>query len=259
MDITNIKINNTFNDELSEKIENININETNNKTHNKSNNKNNEESSFDKNIINMSKYFWNMIKKKDSVDYCHFNFPLILIKNIDCIEDICAHIKFYKSSKYLEGLFYINSIYSRYSKSLSFIHDDTNSFCVNKDLYFTYNFYRTRIDYSKLKKENDKHQFNHFNNSIKSLFKNIIFKLKFDIFLGKFFIPNNEENNYLTSLFDVIESSDNIKSVGDICCVCHEKTATLTKCNHNLCVKCYSKIKKNNGENSICPLCRKYI
>lgn len=252
MESPEIKFNNIFDDDL--------IHKTNNKKNNEE--KNNEESIFDKNIFNTSKFFWNIIRKKERVDYCYFNFPLMLIKNIDGIENICVHIRFCKSGKHVEGLFYIHNMYSIGHES--FNNDDSNSFYVNKNLYFTYIFYKTKMDYihSKLKKDNDinnKYKFHNFNNSIKSLFKNIIFKLKFDIFLGKFFIPNNEENNYLTSLFNVIESSDNIKSVGDICCVCHEKTATQTKCNHNLCVKCYSKIKKNNGENSICPLCRKYI
>ena len=249
-----INFNNTFDDEL--------IHKTDEKTDDRKDNKNNEQSILDKNIINMSKYFWNKIKKKERIDYCHFNFPLILIKNIDGIENIYAHIRFCRSGNHVEGLFYIHNIHS--IGHVSFNHDDSNSFYVNKNLYFTYIFYKTKMDciHTKLKKNNvmnNKYKFHNFNNSIKSLFRNIIFKLKFDNFFGKFFIPNNEESNYLTSLFCVIESSDNMKSIGDTCCVCHEKTATQTKCNHNLCVKCYSKIKKNNGENSTCPLCRKYI
>ena len=67
-----INFNNTFDDEL--------IHKTDEKTDDRKDNKNNEQSILDKNIINMSKYFWNKIKKKERIDYCHFNFPLILIK-----------------------------------------------------------------------------------------------------------------------------------------------------------------------------------
>ena len=51
-----INFNNTFDDEL--------IHKTDEKTDDRKDNKNNEQSILDKNIINISKYFWNKIKKR---------------------------------------------------------------------------------------------------------------------------------------------------------------------------------------------------
>lgn len=45
--------------------------------------------------------------------------------------------------------------------------------------------------------------------------------------------------------------SDKIKFTYDDCCVCLEKTRGTTKCNHHICLACFTNLKKPK-----CPLCR---
>ena len=45
--------------------------------------------------------------------------------------------------------------------------------------------------------------------------------------------------------------SDKIKFSYDDCCVCLEKTKGKTKCNHHICLACFTNLKKPK-----CPLCR---
>ena len=74
---------------------------------------------------------------------------------------------------------------------------------------------------------------------------------KFDKFSNQFVdgnepIPNPE--------FYKCFESDKIKLSYDDCCVCLEKTMGKTKCNHHICLACFTNLKKPK-----CPLCRSDI
>ena len=87
-------------------------------------------------------------------------------------------------------------------------------------------------------------------NNLLSKLKTDMEKFKFDKLTGKF-IKDAEKitaNNIGIDIF-----GDNYLNCAE-CCVCYEKTCTLTDCSHNLCVECWSNVKKKE-----CPLCRKYL
>ena len=75
-------------------------------------------------------------------------------------------------------------------------------------------------------------------------------KIKFDKLMGKFVIPNGKitTNNIGIDIFA------DTYSTAEECCVCYEKTYTKTACEHNLCVECWSNVKKKS-----CPICREYL
>jgi hypothetical protein len=53
-----------------------------------------------------------------------------------------------------------------------------------------------------------------------------------------------------------------VVSVFQDCCVCYDKTITITPCNHALCIPCWGKIKETEDdgeENRLCPVCREII
>jgi len=53
-----------------------------------------------------------------------------------------------------------------------------------------------------------------------------------------------------------------VVSVFQDCCVCYDKTITLTPCNHSLCIPCWGKTPESEDdgeENRLCPVCREII
>ena len=74
-------------------------------------------------------------------------------------------------------------------------------------------------------------------------------RLKFSKFVGHFYDPEDEyecaklENEELSVAAGL--------SVCDDCCVCQEKTETLTECGHALCHECWNRLDRH-----VCPMCR---
>ena len=71
----------------------------------------------------------------------------------------------------------------------------------------------------------------------------------------------SEIQETLTGIDDIFATLDipNIETnCGKDCIVCYEKTQTKTKCEHVLCYRCWSKLKKVDGRVP-CPFCRKNI
>jgi len=54
-----------------------------------------------------------------------------------------------------------------------------------------------------------------------------------------------------------------VVSVFQDCCVCYDKTITLTECKHSLCIPCWGATKytqdDDGDENRLCPICREII
>lgn len=75
--------------------------------------------------------------------------------------------------------------------------------------------------------------------------KSFLESLKFDKFHGVLTDKDNVEiSHWLTELFS--DLNDNLE-----CCVCYEKTRSITPCCHRLCLVC-----RQNLQNNKCPLCR---
>ena len=68
---------------------------------------------------------------------------------------------------------------------------------------------------------------------------------------NQFFDINKLKKDFLNT--DIIKKDFNTITGLD-CCVCYEKTAVLTHCNHQLCNECNSQLKKR-----VCPCCRRVI
>jgi len=92
----------------------------------------------------------------------------------------------------------------------------------------------------------------------------LIGKLKYDKIDNRFV---SEENN-LKAKYDFWSKNSNTEMEGEICCVCHEMTTSTTKCNHPLCLQCWSQMPKIQapqerfmsdmvGHN--CPICREFM
>ena len=86
-------------------------------------------------------------------------------------------------------------------------------------------------------------------------------KVKFNKLLGVF----SSESPPVYSFCDAFEigAETGVISVFEDCCVCYEKTKTLTPCNHNLCIPCWGETKytrdDDGDENRLCPICRELI
>jgi hypothetical protein len=77
--------------------------------------------------------------------------------------------------------------------------------------------------------------------------------LKYDANSGELF--DTRDKNDLEEIF----GSRVVKMVRTECCVCYERTNTVTKCRHNICVTCASKLKPNEDDEVLCPMCREEL
>ena len=220
---------------------------------------------IDEFIDDVSKFYWDTVTSKINLNNFKCDFPLVVIKEIDNIQNICSHISFSKYKNKLDGYFYIHNVLGEINHQCSNCCSDEKSFHVNKSFYMNHKFFSHILIDSKRK---IKLNFDTFKKDIYHLLKNIIPNLKFNIFFGKYEIKNMNESNesnevkIFKSLINIFKDSENLKTISDLCPVCHEETATHTECDHPLCVKCFTKLKKNsfhNGEECKCPLCREYL
>lgn len=86
-------------------------------------------------------------------------------------------------------------------------------------------------------------------------------KVKFFKKLGVFCSVETPTMSFCEA-FEVGEETG-VVSVFQDCCVCYEKTLTLTPCNHSLCIPCWGKTQETEEEegdiNRLCPVCREII
>ena len=91
--------------------------------------------------------------------------------------------------------------------------------------------------------------------------KSALVKIKFDKKLGKYCSVETQTPSFCEA-FEIGEETG-VLSVFQDCCVCYEKTITLTACNHSLCIPCWSATKctedEDGEENRHCPICREII
>jgi len=71
-----------------------------------------------------------------------------------------------------------------------------------------------------------------------------IIKMKMDKVFGKLITEVDHED------FDDFIDADE-------CCVCYDKTTTLTSCEHHLCIGCWDQMTKKHL--NACPLCKAYL
>ena len=71
-------------------------------------------------------------------------------------------------------------------------------------------------------------------------------QLRFDKWIEVFTKPEKR--------FDTLIRMHNVKLAGEICCVCHDLTVSKTKCNHHMCLECWSQLSRQS-----CPVCRKCL
>ena len=84
----------------------------------------------------------------------------------------------------------------------------------------------------------------------------VLKNIKFDVFSGKFYTNGDDKvenaRNLAMSLKRKFEGDEHIQFGFEECCVCFDLTSTKTSCDHYLCVKCASNLKKKRS----CPVCR---
>lgn len=82
-------------------------------------------------------------------------------------------------------------------------------------------------------------------------------KLKFDKMTSEF---TTEPITQIPRLCDALFKFDNIEMDYQECCICHDITERVTRCQHCLCIPCHHKIKtqKDENDNDVirCPICR---
>ncbi len=93
--------------------------------------------------------------------------------------------------------------------------------------------------------------------------RDIINNLKYDNIIGKLYDTRITENvqkyRDINDLCIEIFGSRVVKRVRTECCVCYETTDTISECGHNICLTCASKVKENEDEEVLCPMCRKVL
>ncbi len=221
-----------------------------------------EDNTFKKSILQISLYLWEEIKEKFlriRNGNTRVIYPLFMIKEIDNISSISCRILINienRKKKFINGRFYV---VSNSCPDYNFNYDNQlNSFSIYKSVYFIHNFHDSKITIEDLN-INDLElcqRFQDFNQSILYLFNNVIRNLKFDIYYGNFIYGDLKINNFNDSLTSILKSFENIKTIGEACCVCNEETAIVTDCSHPLCIGCYIKIRNSDSLNQQCPLCR---
>lgn len=221
-----------------------------------------EDNTFKNNIKHISLYLWKEIKENFSLlrnGNTVLTFPLFMIKEIDNISLISCRILINiqnRKKKIINGNFYV---FSNSCPNYNFDYDyQVNSFSIYKSVYFVHNFHNSKITIDDLN-VNDLtlcQKFKDFDENILYLFNNVIKNLKFDIYYGKFIYGDLKINSFNNSLTSILKSFENIKIIGEACCVCNEETTTQTDCNHPLCIGCFLKIKNSHHLNKQCPLCR---
>ena len=109
-----------------------------------------------------------------------------------------------------------------------------------------------------------------YETSVKEIFETID-NLTFDKSLSKFIDNRNnckEDKDYhnntdiACSKLVMLIKNPNVKKTINECCVCYEATNIKTKCNHSLCLCCWSKCKKVNDDDDAiieCPMCKKEV
>jgi len=87
--------------------------------------------------------------------------------------------------------------------------------------------------------------------------------LKYDNITGKLYDTRITENvqkyRDINDLCIEIFGSIVVKKLRTECCVCYEKTDTVSECGHNICLTCASKVKENDDEEVLCPMCREVL
>lgn len=220
---------------------------------------------IDEYIQYVSKFYWDMLRKKIELNRFKCDFPLVVIKEINNVQNICTHILFSKKNRILEGSFYIHNTCSPYNDhNINCIYTDENSLNVNKTYYLNHTFLFEKNYY--LSNNKIMLEYSHFKNKISNLVKDIIPNIKFNTFFGKFEIESDKKNNNQIKLYqnliNIFSNNNNIKTISDKCCICYCDTATKTECNHSLCILCFNKLKKKcieSNEECKCPICRQNI
>ena len=88
-------------------------------------------------------------------------------------------------------------------------------------------------------------------------------KVRFSKLLGLFLSETAPQLSFCQAFEIGYETG--VISVFEDCCVCYEKTKTLTDCKHSLCIPCWAKIERQEDEdedldcNKLCPICRAVI
>lgn len=219
---------------------------------------------IDNYIDEVSHFYWGILNSKINMQCFKCDFPLGVLKEIDNMSNICPHISFSKNKNKLEGYFYVHSTFSDHNHNCGNCHSDEKSLRVDKSFYINHKFFSNNYFLVDPNSHN-KLKYDIFKKSIFYLIKNIIPNLKFNSFFGKFHFKDSKtlnEEKVFNLLIDIFKNYDNVKTISEICPVCHEETATHTHCNHPLCVRCFTKIKKHsycNGEDCKCPLCREHF
>lgn len=98
-------------------------------------------------------------------------------------------------------------------------------------------------------------------------------KLKFNCYGNRFDYTGYTNMELLKDIF----KGPNITIIDEACCVCHDDTLCKTRCGHNLCLRCWSKLKVDKscegcGDNNdfcdcggdniqghTCPICRSFM
>ena len=103
----------------------------------------------------------------------------------------------------------------------------------------------------------------HLSKELLKEFFDIINKLYYSKFSGKFYTDKNEEKKYIDhikikdSIPDLL-TGKRIKTYGkliDLCSICLEETLIKTECSHHLCYPCKHQMDLNDNGDRICPLC----
>lgn len=87
-----------------------------------------------------------------------------------------------------------------------------------------------------------------------------ISNLKFDK-LCDYGADHNAANAFVSKercgIFDFMKNTT--LKIGEECCVCYDLTSRKTICGHCICIPCLSKMKGNEDNELVCPVCRETI
>lgn len=177
-------------------------------------------------LYNITNRFFNPKKSKY---FCHKNDFSILIP---VIKKICGF--------YVKTTLNIKKQYNDNKKNEEFVfmfYISSKKVKINKMEY--YKFFWLSKKYTEL-------NLNNINNFLHQI-KIILNTIKYNRLIGIF--ESDELKNIENILYLNRINKKNINPCE--CCICYEKTICTTKCNHYLCLECWSKLKKND-----CPYCR---
>lgn len=123
-----------------------------------------------------------------------------------------------------------------------------------------YNMFRQNLSPSILKKDTDEPELTFTDVALAfDNLKNYMSDIYHNKLTSRFANKSEDKLGMSLALSSIIKSNKKINITEHKCCVCYDKTDTVSQCKHYLCLECWENIDDDDESNKPCPLCRETL